>query len=63
MTGPDSPGQVLRNRQHLPDVEMEPAMGAVVAPLFERFLAKAEEYARLAEQVHDPRTPHDLYYL
>ena len=47
----------------MPDCEMEPAMGAVVDPLFERFLAKAEDYARLAEQVHDPRTPHDLYYL
>ena len=59
MSGPDSPGQVLRNRQHVPDVEMEPAMGAVVDPLFERFLAKAEEYACLAELAHDPTIAHE----
>jgi hypothetical protein len=30
-----------------------------VDPLFERFLAKAEEYARLAEQAHDPTVAHE----
>ena len=33
--------------------------GAAVDPLFERFLAKAEEYARLAEQAHDPTVAHE----
>jgi hypothetical protein len=38
-------------------------MGAAMDPLSERFLVKAEEYARLAEQARDPalaRQYHEL---
>jgi hypothetical protein len=53
-------GRVLPERTHVPNVGTERSLwGAVVDPLFERFLAKAEEYARLAEQAHDPTVAHE----
>jgi hypothetical protein len=35
----------------------------VVMDVFERYLRKAEEYARLAEQAHDPAVAHEYQEL